>query len=195
VTYSEKLQDPRWQKRRAEILERDRSTCTLCQKTDGEMHVDHLWYEGQPWEAPDEALRTVCAQCHWDVSPKQRAQRKELLRQVYTAFDAHELTELLRQVYTAFDAHELTELFHFVETFRHLKFIEDTTSDTKNYIPVMVGPKEIAEVIRDRDAQFFLFFVYMHQSLGGGRFLDVAEEALADTRDTMIERQQKARTA
>lgn len=70
-TYAKKLLDPRWANRRAEILERDGHACTRCgvtAKHPEEPHrwleVHHLWYRGAPWEAPDEALTTLCDYCH-----------------------------------------------------------------------------------------------------------------------------------
>lgn len=62
--YSEKLRDPRWQKRRLETMERDDWACRSCRDKTKPLHVHHLWYEGEPWEAPDEALVTLCEDCH-----------------------------------------------------------------------------------------------------------------------------------
>jgi hypothetical protein len=63
-TYSEKLQDPRWQKKRLEILTRDNWTCTLCGDKETTLHVHHSIYQGEPWDCPDECLNTVCKTCH-----------------------------------------------------------------------------------------------------------------------------------
>lgn len=67
-TYGDKLKDPRWQKRRLEILQRDKWTCQQCEATDETLHVHHLWYkpDTDPWEAPDRALLTLCETCHED---------------------------------------------------------------------------------------------------------------------------------
>jgi hypothetical protein len=73
--YAAKLKDPRWQKRRLEILQRDEWRCVACgyglheeYEDDNEprqpLHVHHRWYTGEPWEAPDEALVTLCESCH-----------------------------------------------------------------------------------------------------------------------------------
>ena len=63
-TYAEKLKDPRWQKRRLQILERDGWACVKCGEKEKTLHVHHWWYRGEPWEAPDDALSTVCVDCH-----------------------------------------------------------------------------------------------------------------------------------
>lgn len=67
-TYSEKLRDPRWQKKRLEILNRDNFTCLLCQDSDSTLHVHHLSYHGNPWDAPSDKLQTLCQDCHKVVS-------------------------------------------------------------------------------------------------------------------------------
>ena len=63
-SYSEKLKDPRWQKKRLEILSRDNFTCLLCDDTETELHINHLQYTGEPWDAPNEFLETLCKHCH-----------------------------------------------------------------------------------------------------------------------------------
>lgn len=66
MTYQEKLLDPRWQKKRLEIFERDEWTCQVCHRKDKELHVHHLAYEQgrEPWEYPGDQLVTTCADCH-----------------------------------------------------------------------------------------------------------------------------------
>lgn len=68
MTYSEKLKDPRWQKRRLEILQRDNWTCIKCGENKEELHVHHLEYYEDPWLAPDGQLETVCKYCHAVIS-------------------------------------------------------------------------------------------------------------------------------
>lgn len=63
-TYKEKLLDPRWQKKRLEILSRDGFACYWCGDTTSTLHVHHEKYHKDPWDAPDEDLVTVCEDCH-----------------------------------------------------------------------------------------------------------------------------------
>lgn len=65
-TYSEKLKDPRWQKKRLEIFQRDQFTCQECSDTKSTLHAHHIYYEpaSEPWEYFNEALITLCASCH-----------------------------------------------------------------------------------------------------------------------------------
>ncbi len=64
MTYSEKLKDPRWQKKRLEILNRDEFTCRLCGDDKLTLHVHHICYNGNPWEANSDRLITLCEACH-----------------------------------------------------------------------------------------------------------------------------------
>lgn len=64
MTYSEKIKDPRWQKKRLEILGRDNFTCKLCNDDTTELHVHHLAYKGEPWEQSNDRLVTLCKNCH-----------------------------------------------------------------------------------------------------------------------------------
>jgi replicative DNA helicase len=65
-SYREKLKDPRWKKRRAEILERDGNACTECDSKKPSLEVHHKYYMPsiEPWDYPDEALQTLCGSCH-----------------------------------------------------------------------------------------------------------------------------------
>lgn len=66
--YLEKLKDPRWQKKRLEIFERDGWECTNCGNKDETLHVHHTYYLSgrEPWEYPDGSLKTRCEMCHKD---------------------------------------------------------------------------------------------------------------------------------
>lgn len=65
-SYLAKLRDPRWQKRRLHIFERDNFTCRFCGATDKTLHVHHTHYErGKgPWETSSYGLVTLCENCH-----------------------------------------------------------------------------------------------------------------------------------
>lgn len=66
TTYSEKLKDPRWQKKRIDILGRDNLTCQLCSDTTTELQVHHKSYKwgNEPWEYEDDNFITLCKHCH-----------------------------------------------------------------------------------------------------------------------------------
>ena len=64
--YSKLLKDPKWQKKRLEILSRDEFTCVSCGNDKETLHVHHCYYDkvNMPWEYPDASLITLCHECH-----------------------------------------------------------------------------------------------------------------------------------
>lgn len=65
MDYWKKLKDPRWQKKRLEILARDNFTCCDTGATEEELHVHHCYYaKGAPWETPNEYLLTLSVSAH-----------------------------------------------------------------------------------------------------------------------------------
>lgn len=66
LTYWEQLKDPRWQKRRLEVMGRDEFRCQLCFDDTKTLNVHHRWYEKSRdiWNYPDESLITLCEECH-----------------------------------------------------------------------------------------------------------------------------------
>jgi hypothetical protein len=85
TSYAQKLEDHRWKQRRAEILARDGHACRACGSKSRTLQVHHKAYIGEPWEAPDWALETLCRKHH-----KQRP--------VVEAFAVHEFTEMIRMM-------------------------------------------------------------------------------------------------
>ena len=66
--YSKKLANPKWQKKRLEILARDEWKCRICGDNEIELQVHHLQYKGAPHEQENEFLLTLCAECHEETS-------------------------------------------------------------------------------------------------------------------------------
>jgi hypothetical protein len=63
-SYSELLLDPRWQKKRLNIMQRDQFACNFCGNTKNTLHVHHLQYTDSPWDIDDKYLVTLCDECH-----------------------------------------------------------------------------------------------------------------------------------
>jgi len=68
-TYSDKLKHPQWQKKRLEILKRDKFTCKLCKDHETTLHVHHNTYEPntEPWDYPSVNFTTLCEHCHCEI--------------------------------------------------------------------------------------------------------------------------------
>lgn len=65
MTYAEKLKDPRWQKKRLKIMQRDKFECWYCGDKESTLHVHHEEYIGDnPWDTPNKHLLTLCEDCH-----------------------------------------------------------------------------------------------------------------------------------
>jgi len=64
--YAQKLLDPRWQRKRLEILERAKWACEACGDESSPLHVHHGFYRygTEPWEYPDSSLHCLCEACH-----------------------------------------------------------------------------------------------------------------------------------
>ncbi|KKM74490.1 hypothetical protein LCGC14_1399860 [marine sediment metagenome] len=69
ASYFEKLKDPRWQKKRLEVLQAANFECTQCGDSESTLHVHHLVYRRgrDPWEYPAKALVCLCEDCHEKV--------------------------------------------------------------------------------------------------------------------------------
>lgn len=78
--YQYQLTDPRWQKKRLLIFQRDNWACTKCGCTTKQLQVHHLSYHGAPWDAPDDQLQTLCATCHSKITISERLPDIEEMR-------------------------------------------------------------------------------------------------------------------
>lgn len=87
-TYSEKLRDPRWQRKRLQVFQRDGFCCVFCGAADSELQVHHKVYRrgAQPWEYDDGDLVTLCRDCHDQVTSMKSEIGAEL--HDHLAFDA-----------------------------------------------------------------------------------------------------------
>ena len=68
VTYAQKLKDPRWQRKRLEVLEAAEFACQLCYDSQSTLHVHHkAYFKGrEPWEYDKAQLAALCESCHED---------------------------------------------------------------------------------------------------------------------------------
>ncbi len=94
--YSELLKDPRWQKKRLEIFERDNWTCQICQYGDKTLNVHHRVYiqDRDPWDYQSDQLITLCAECHQEERETREGVENSLLRTIRQRFFSAEVDEL-----------------------------------------------------------------------------------------------------
>ncbi len=83
ASYRELLRNPRWQRMRLQIMERDNWACRFCADADSPLNVHHDYYQwgNHPWEYPEDSLYTLCEACHTlcDNSDCPKVELKELL--------------------------------------------------------------------------------------------------------------------
>lgn len=86
--YSDKLKDPRWQKKRLEILERDEWQCQSCYDSEHTLHVHHRRYipDRDPWDYPNQLLITLCESCHELEMEMLKERSDSLIEQVQEKF-------------------------------------------------------------------------------------------------------------
>jgi hypothetical protein len=84
-SYLYKLKDPRWQKKRLEILNIHNFTCEECGSTEKELHVHHRFYiKGrEPWEYDNDVFQVLCNSCHEKEHFKKNKQ-KEIIPEKYS---------------------------------------------------------------------------------------------------------------
>ena len=65
-TYWQKLKDPRWQKKRLEVLQESEFHCQVCGDGEETLHVHHKeYFKGrEPWEYDVKQLAVLCESCH-----------------------------------------------------------------------------------------------------------------------------------
>jgi hypothetical protein len=96
-TYSEKLKDPRWQKMRLQILERDEWCCQRCFESEKTLHVHHLRYipGRDPWDYGQDLLITLCMECHENEKEMRQGNESDLLEMIkdqgFMAEDVHSI--------------------------------------------------------------------------------------------------------
>lgn len=65
-SYPTLLKDPRWQRKRLEVMKADNFTCQCCFRKDKPLNVHHKTYiqGAMPWEYETRDLITLCEDCH-----------------------------------------------------------------------------------------------------------------------------------
>ena len=84
MKYAEKLKDPRWQKLRLEVFNRDEFTCQNCMETEKPLAVHHLRYvpDREPWEYKTWQLVTLCEDCHTEEYESMYGAMTSLIEQI-----------------------------------------------------------------------------------------------------------------
>lgn len=94
--YTELLKDPRWQKMRLKVLERDDFSCQICYNPEETLHVHHRFYirGRKPWEYDVSNLVTLCATCHKEESDNLSKEIDLLSKNVKELFFSHDIKRI-----------------------------------------------------------------------------------------------------
>ena len=62
MTYKDQIKHPKWQRKRLEIMKRDKFQCTICHCKEKQLQIHHLYYlpNTMIWDYDNECYRTVC---------------------------------------------------------------------------------------------------------------------------------------
>jgi hypothetical protein len=97
TNYLSKLRDPRWQKKRLEIMQRDNFTCQSCGEKEKPLHVHHRMYKKatEPWDYNGYLLITLCEECHGEFTEvKKEGAQENLMEGILSRFNEEDLTTL-----------------------------------------------------------------------------------------------------
>ena len=102
TSYSEKLRDPRWQKKRLCVMQRDGFACRDCGDEKSTLQVHHCHYEkGGPWMTDERFLLTLCGDCHekrGDLESDGKRALGFIFANLSNASDDESLRELIRSM-------------------------------------------------------------------------------------------------
>lgn len=87
--YSDKLKNPKWQKMRLLVMQRDSWRCCNCMDGSETLHVHHLSYEygKDPWDYDISNFETLCSKCHSNKHGK----TKPIIKSNERMFNAEEI--------------------------------------------------------------------------------------------------------
>lgn len=99
--YSEKLRDPRWQKKRLEVFQRDEFICQICLDSESTLNIHHKRYipGKEPWDYDLNDLVTLCEICHGSEKEAREEAESILLEQLRMKFFSSEIDQLGQSIY------------------------------------------------------------------------------------------------
>jgi hypothetical protein len=124
-TYSEKLKDPRWQKRRLEILSKNEFACEVCGDDEETLHVHHIIYHHKrdPWNYEDNELQCLCEQCHKEI--------EEFIKRSTEAIRKNAFFDPFRDVIDKCISLNIFDVCNMLSNFEELKPLSDSITKLK----------------------------------------------------------------
>ena len=119
-SWAELCLDPRWQRKRLEVLERDGWKCRSCGSSTVTLHVHHSWYgyiydetshrsrRRFPWEYENYQLASLCEACHaWEHESLAHVQQDLVDMFGMAGFLAEDLSELFHLLRSSWASGEI----------------------------------------------------------------------------------------
>ena len=94
--YAEQYKNPKWQKLRLKILDRDGWACQKCFDDESQLQVHHrrYVYGKKVWDYPIKELITLCNNCHEEEKELIKESVEELITTLKISFFANEINSL-----------------------------------------------------------------------------------------------------
>lgn len=110
MTYAEKLKDPRWQKKRLEILQRDGFKCMVCKDDKSTLNIHHKMYlkDTDPWNYSPQLLITLCEDCHKSEESNKQHIKMDLQLLYSLGYNNDTLHELYGYIEYTLSAYKIT---------------------------------------------------------------------------------------
>lgn len=139
MDYKQQLLDPRWQKKRLEVLQRDNFTCKICGNKQSTLHVHRLFYDKELkcWEYPNNSYITLCEECHSNEHKSNKILQDRISQLKKKGFTNIELSFLLDCICCAYE-----------ETDNDFLLIDILGMASDKKIPI-VNPKYVSDICRN----------------------------------------------
>jgi hypothetical protein len=129
TSYSDLLKDPRWQKKRLEVFQRDKWACRSCGSTEKTLHVHHIIYKygANPWEYPLDNFLTLCEPCH-QLEERMKTEDYNTRFQRYSEVSRIPIYTLFKWVHTIAFLH-----LHYPELYEEIRIKSKAFKDTPEF--------------------------------------------------------------
>jgi len=155
-SYSEKLKDPRWQKKRLQVFERDNWCCTNCGVKENSLHVHHRKYESynEPWNEPLNNLATLCESCHKETHKNKKLMKSAILSiNTYDHFSFYARAYLLAQFLTTKDDSKRGKL---INTIRSIESDISMLLSLLKKEELVISMDKLSEYFDEKDSEIII---------------------------------------
>jgi hypothetical protein len=140
MKYTDKLRDPRWQKKRLQILEKNNWACFSCGDTKSTLNVHHIMYEKnkEPWDVDDSNLTTLCEACHFSEHTLRKKYEDQFLgilkSKGFMVYDIYNLIEVLDLInYKRYKPRDISRILY-IALIKRIKRLSNELKKTENKV-------------------------------------------------------------